>query len=128
MMKRDQPKPRPCMGVHISLDTSDHCLSILELTTRNVPVSLILVVLNVLLMVSCISHQYGLYGAYYEPIVLSSFTSSLVCSTGCIKKNGAHLLCLIISKLLKLIVQFCTCFKPRSFLFRTSRNSYFYSQ
>ena len=26
--------------------------------------------------------------------------------TGCIKKNGAHLLCLIISKLLKLIAQF----------------------
>ena len=49
-------------------------------------------------------------------------------TTGCIKKNGAHLLCQIISKLLKLIAQFWTCFKPRSFLFRTSRNSYFYSQ
>ena len=49
-------------------------------------------------------------------------------STGCIKKNGAHLLCLIIPKLLKHIAQFWTCFKPRSFLFRTSRNSYFYSQ
>ena len=48
-------------------------------------------------------------------------------STGCIKKNGVHVLCLIISKLLKLIEQFWTCFKPRSFLFRTSRNSYFYS-
>ena len=44
------------------------------------------------------------------------------------KKNGAHLLCQIISKLLKLIAQFWTCFKPRSFLFRTSRNSYFNSQ
>ena len=44
------------------------------------------------------------------------------------KKNRAHLLCLIISKLLKLIAQFWTCFKPRSFLFRTSRDSYFYSQ
>ena len=43
------------------------------------------------------------------------------------KKNGAHRLCQIISKLLKLIAQFWTCFKPRSFLFRTSRNSYFYS-
>ena len=32
------------------------------------------------------------------------------------KKNRAHLLCLIISKLLKLIAQFWTCFKPRSFL------------
>ena len=30
-------------------------------------------------------------------------------------------MCLIISKLLKLIEQFWTCFKPRSFLFRTSR-------
>ena len=48
--------------------------------------------------------------------------------TGCIKKNGVHLLCQIISKLLKLIAQFWTCFKPRSFLFRTSRNSCFYSQ
>ena len=47
--------------------------------------------------------------------------------TGCIKKNGVHVLCLIISKLLKLIGQFWTCFKPGSFLFRTSRNSYFYS-
>ena len=44
------------------------------------------------------------------------------------KKNGVHVLCLIISKLLKLIAQFWTCFKPRSFLFRTSRNSYFYSE
>ena len=44
------------------------------------------------------------------------------------KKNGVHLLCQIISKLLKLIAQFWTCFKPRSFLFRTSRNSYFYFQ
>ena len=48
--------------------------------------------------------------------------------TGCIKKNGVHLLCQIISKLLKLIAQFWTCFKPRSFLFRTSRNSCLYSQ
>ena len=48
--------------------------------------------------------------------------------TGCIKKNGAHLLCQIISKLLKLIAQFWACFKPRSFLFRTSRNLYFYFQ
>ena len=29
-------------------------------------------------------------------------------------------MCLVISKLLKLIAQFWTCFKPRSFLFRTS--------
>ena len=43
------------------------------------------------------------------------------------QKNGVHVLCLIISKLLKLMEQFWTCFKPRSFLFRTSRNSYFYS-
>ena len=32
--------------------------------------------------------------------------------------NGAHLLCQIISKLLKLIAQFWTCFKPRSFSFK----------
>ena len=44
------------------------------------------------------------------------------------QKNGAHLLRQIISKLLKLIARFWTCLKPRSFLFRRSRNSYFYSQ
>ena len=59
-----------------------------------------------------------------QPAIISSFART----TGCIKKNGAHLLCQIISKLLKLIAQFWTCFKPRSILFRTSRNSYFYSQ
>ena len=37
--------------------------------------------------------------------------------TGCIKKNGVHVLCLIISKLLKLIEQFWTCFKLRFFSF-----------
>ena len=37
------------------------------------------------------------------------------------KKNGVHVLCLIISKLLKLIEQFWTCFKPRSFLFCSFR-------
>ena len=33
------------------------------------------------------------------------------------QKNGVHLLCQIISKLLKLIAQFWTCFKPRFFSF-----------
>ena len=41
------------------------------------------------------------------------------------KKIGVYVLCLIISKLLKLIEQVWTCFKLRSFLFRTSRISYF---
>ena len=37
-------------GVHIPLSTSDHCLSIIEHdhTTRNMPINLILMVLNVL--------------------------------------------------------------------------------
>ena len=44
-------------GVYIALNTSDHCLSVLEHdhTARNMSKSLIVVVLNVLLLVSCIS-------------------------------------------------------------------------
>ena len=44
-------------GVYIPLNTSDHCLSVLEHdhSTRNMAISLILVVLNVLLLVSCMS-------------------------------------------------------------------------
>ena len=33
------------------------------------------------------------------------------------QKNGVHVLCQIISKLLELIEQFWTCFEPRSFSF-----------
>ena len=42
------------------------------------------------------------------------------------RKNAIQFLCLIISKVLKLIGQFWTCFKQYSYLFRTSCNSYFY--
>ena len=48
---------------------------------------------------------------------LHSFCSRAVYRVYQKKKNGAHLLCLIISKLLKLIAQFWTCFKPRFFSF-----------
>ena len=51
---------------------------------------------------------------------------SLHSYTGCIKKNAIHFLCLIISKVLTLVGQFWTCFKQRSFLFRTSCHSYFF--
>ena len=46
-----------CAQVYIPLNTSDHCLSILEHdhTSRNMPISLILVVLNILLLVSRVS-------------------------------------------------------------------------
>ena len=45
-------------GVHIQLNPSDHCLFILEHdhTTRNMLISFILVVLNALLLESCISN------------------------------------------------------------------------
>ena len=45
-------------GVYIQLNPSDHCLFILEHdhTTRNMPISFILVVLNALLLVSSISN------------------------------------------------------------------------
>ena len=44
------------------------------------------------------------------------------------KKNAIHILCLIISKVLKLIGQVWTCFQQRSFLFRTICHSYFFLQ